>query len=438
MAISARLDELKKKFDENPRRYFAPLANEYRKQGDTTQAIALCRTHLPNQPGHISGHIVLAQALYECRELAESRLIFEAALELDPENIIALRYLGDIAREQGSPAAAQAWYRRVLEFDPRNEEIAQLLADVREDAAVELADIASRPTPAAGAESSFQPEDTALAQQEPIETAMPDQEAVAPSAATASLEIQATESTQTPTIASFEPEATASIELEAAAGASEIAEEPLDLYDADPTGDAWRESIAEEAGPATRLPGQAAELASAAEHVPDIKEIKATNEPSFDDWFAQPAAQDVAASQEPALEEFAPDLAAAAPAEESRAAADAIEEFTWSFTDTARVPGAEQARAGAAYRGELAGRAGDRVQPVGRAECEYAETPHVACRRRRTTRSGRPSHFLRSTTQRTARPSRRECLTSPPRLSGVNLRRSRARTTPISKLLNEI
>ncbi|MGQ0646722.1 MAG: tetratricopeptide repeat protein [Gemmatimonadaceae bacterium] len=149
MATSARLDELKKKFDENPRRYFAPLANECRKQGDLAQAIALCRTHLPNQPGHISGHIVLAQALYESRELAESRQAFESALELDPENLIALRYLGDIAREGGAPAVAQAWYQRVLEADPRNDEIAQLLRDVGSEAEHARAELASRPTPPA-------------------------------------------------------------------------------------------------------------------------------------------------------------------------------------------------------------------------------------------------------------------------------------------------
>ncbi len=130
MATSARLDELKKKFDENPRRYFAPLANEYRKLGDLTQAIALCRAHLPNQPGHISGHIVLAQALYEARELGESRQIFEASLDLDPENLIALRYLGDIAREQGEPVQARGWYERVLDADPRNEDIALLLREL--------------------------------------------------------------------------------------------------------------------------------------------------------------------------------------------------------------------------------------------------------------------------------------------------------------------
>lgn len=147
MATSARIDELRKKFDENPRRYFAPYANEFRKQGDLSQAIALCRTHLPNQPGHISGHIVLAQALYESRELAEARGVFEQALDLDPENLIALRYLGDIAREQGTPAAASSWYKRVLEADPRNDEIRELIRVVDEEAAAAVAELSRQPTP---------------------------------------------------------------------------------------------------------------------------------------------------------------------------------------------------------------------------------------------------------------------------------------------------
>ncbi|HEX6050437.1 MAG TPA: tetratricopeptide repeat protein [Gemmatimonadaceae bacterium] len=127
MASTARLDELKKKFDENPRRYFAPLANELRKSGDVEQAIALCRTHLPQQPAHISGHIVLGQALFEAGQLDESRDTFQTALELDPENLIALRYLGDIAHTGGDLPAARSWYHRVLEVDPRNDEIEELI-----------------------------------------------------------------------------------------------------------------------------------------------------------------------------------------------------------------------------------------------------------------------------------------------------------------------
>src|ERR671919_3094392 len=145
MASSARIDELRKKFEENPRRYFAPLANEYRKAGEIEQAIAICREYLPQQPGHMSGHIVYGQALYEARQFDEAKTVFETALSLDPENLIALRHLGDIALIIGDTEGARGWYRRVLEADPRNEEIQSQLKTL-ELAAVSPA--ASAPTPA--------------------------------------------------------------------------------------------------------------------------------------------------------------------------------------------------------------------------------------------------------------------------------------------------
>jgi tetratricopeptide (TPR) repeat protein len=171
MSASARIDELKRKFDENPRRYFAPLANEYRKFGDLEQAISICRAYLPQQPGHISGHIVFGQALFEGGQYEEARTVFETALTLDPENLIALRHLGDIARQGGDIATARQWYTRVLEADPRNDEIATLLGSLAPagdapaapaaaqqmnaemgDAAVPARDLgATQPVPAIGA-----------------------------------------------------------------------------------------------------------------------------------------------------------------------------------------------------------------------------------------------------------------------------------------------
>jgi tetratricopeptide (TPR) repeat protein len=127
MASSARIEELRKKFDENPRRYFAPLANEFRKAGDLEQAVFICQEYLPQQPGHMSGHIVYGQALFELGRDEEAKAVFETALSLDPENLIALRHLGDIARQAGDLDVARFWYQRVLESDPRNEEIAQVL-----------------------------------------------------------------------------------------------------------------------------------------------------------------------------------------------------------------------------------------------------------------------------------------------------------------------
>ena len=130
MSNADRIGELRAKYEENPRRYFAPLANEYRKAGDLAQAIAICREHLPKQPGHMSGYIVFGQTLFEASNLDEARSVFEQALTLDPENLIALKHLGDIARLNGENGVARRWYARVLDADPRNDDIASQLASL--------------------------------------------------------------------------------------------------------------------------------------------------------------------------------------------------------------------------------------------------------------------------------------------------------------------
>jgi tetratricopeptide (TPR) repeat protein len=154
MASTARIDELKKKFDENPRRYFAPLANEFRKAGDAEQAVMICEEFLPQQPGHMSGHIVYGQALYDLGRLDDARTVFETALTLDPENLIALRYLGDIAQSHGEPESARHWYQRVLEADPRNEEVQALIVSLDAGAAAAPPAAGSAP-PAAAIEQSM-------------------------------------------------------------------------------------------------------------------------------------------------------------------------------------------------------------------------------------------------------------------------------------------
>ena len=145
MANSARIDELRKKFDENPRRYFAPLANEYRKSGDLAQAVFILEEYLPQQPGHISGHIVYGQTLFELGRDEEAKRVFETALSLDPENLIALRHLGHISRQAGDFDAARTWYQRLLEADPRDAEIEQLLGSLDAAAQAQAAEL-SRPS----------------------------------------------------------------------------------------------------------------------------------------------------------------------------------------------------------------------------------------------------------------------------------------------------
>ena len=137
MSAAARIDDLKKRYNENPRRFFAPLANEYRKAGDFEQAIGLCQAHLPDQPMNMNGHVVLGQALFDSGRSAEARTVFETALALDPENLISLRRLGDIAFARGDRGEARRRYARVLESDTRNPEIIALLTELGPEPAVD-------------------------------------------------------------------------------------------------------------------------------------------------------------------------------------------------------------------------------------------------------------------------------------------------------------
>jgi tetratricopeptide (TPR) repeat protein len=136
-----RLRELQQKFEENPRRYFAPLANEYRKGGQPRRAIEICRAQLEHMPGHMSGQIVFGQALYEAGEFVEARQIFERALSLDPENLIALRSLGDMSLQAGNTAEARSWYSRLLDADPKDTAVIALISEI--DAASDATPVAA-------------------------------------------------------------------------------------------------------------------------------------------------------------------------------------------------------------------------------------------------------------------------------------------------------
>ncbi len=176
MSNSALIEDLERQFTENPRRVFARLANEYRKSGNLDGAIALCREHVPRHPGYISGHIVLGQALFESGGLDEARLSFEAALQLDPENLIALRHLGDIARQGGDLDEASSWYRRLLEVDPQNEDVAARLIGLADLAVaapvVPLLDVADTTGGEGALPAAMPPEDddpVAESESEPID-----------------------------------------------------------------------------------------------------------------------------------------------------------------------------------------------------------------------------------------------------------------------------
>lgn len=130
MTAPNRVDELRKRYHESPKKFFAPFANELRKTGQIERALLILQKHLGEQATSMNGLVVYGQCLFEIGRLEEAKGPFEAALGLDPENLIALRHLGDIARLGGDLDGARAWYGKVLELDRRNDEVLALMAEL--------------------------------------------------------------------------------------------------------------------------------------------------------------------------------------------------------------------------------------------------------------------------------------------------------------------
>ncbi len=123
MAVPDSIDELRHRFAAQPRRYFASLANALRRSGALEEAVTILRAHLAEWPDHLTGHVVLGQALFDTGALAEARAAFETARSLDPGNSVVLRQLGEIASLAGDPESARVWFGRLRAADPVADDI---------------------------------------------------------------------------------------------------------------------------------------------------------------------------------------------------------------------------------------------------------------------------------------------------------------------------
>jgi tetratricopeptide (TPR) repeat protein len=131
MAYQSEIEKLEQRFGEKPEQWFAALADAYRKAGELDMALDLLNTWIEKRPNYTSGHIVLGRCLLDKEVLDEAMKAFEGVLGLDPENIIAIRALAEIAQRRADPAGAEHWLERLLDVDPMNEEAHEMLAALR-------------------------------------------------------------------------------------------------------------------------------------------------------------------------------------------------------------------------------------------------------------------------------------------------------------------
>ncbi|HET7379387.1 MAG TPA: tetratricopeptide repeat protein [Gaiellales bacterium] len=132
MAYTSEIEKLEARYRENPKgRNFAPLADAYRKAGLIDNAIELCQAGLTLHPDYVSGHIVHGRCLVDKKDDAGAETVFRRVLDLDPENILALKVLAEVAERNNHYDQAMEWLNRLLLADPMNGEAAEGLSRVR-------------------------------------------------------------------------------------------------------------------------------------------------------------------------------------------------------------------------------------------------------------------------------------------------------------------
>ena len=93
-------------------------AEEYLEKREYSKVIELCEKNIGSEPNLLSAKMIYAQALVgENRSADATEQLFQV-LSLDPDNLAALKLLGDIQFRQNDFVSAMASYGRILEIDP--------------------------------------------------------------------------------------------------------------------------------------------------------------------------------------------------------------------------------------------------------------------------------------------------------------------------------
>ncbi len=99
-------------------RAFAPLADAYRRAGKVPDALKILRDGIAKHPDFSTGHVVAAQLYVDQGLSHEGALAARRALELDADNVLALRSLLRALDETGEAQEAEGIRSRLTSLEP--------------------------------------------------------------------------------------------------------------------------------------------------------------------------------------------------------------------------------------------------------------------------------------------------------------------------------
>ncbi|MBI4538338.1 MAG: tetratricopeptide repeat protein [Gemmatimonadetes bacterium] len=140
---------------------FAPLADAYRRAGDLERARELVEEGLARHPAYATGHVVAGRVGRDAGDADAAAAAFRRVLELDPENVVALRNLAELAEAARQMREALRHYRTLRALDLRDpavaEGVARLSAELGEEAETMAPEAAPGAAPDAAVSTFFGP-----------------------------------------------------------------------------------------------------------------------------------------------------------------------------------------------------------------------------------------------------------------------------------------
>jgi len=122
-SLGVEIQRLEEQFAAHPGSLlFARLADLLRKSGELDRALDVVEEGLSQHPDYLSAHIVHARTFEDMGREVQAREAYRGVLDVDAQNLVALRALAHMAETGGDRKGAAGWYERLLAVDPRNEE----------------------------------------------------------------------------------------------------------------------------------------------------------------------------------------------------------------------------------------------------------------------------------------------------------------------------
>ncbi|MEM7481294.1 MAG: tetratricopeptide repeat protein [Acidobacteriota bacterium] len=135
---------------ERSSRILLQLADEYRREGRTEEAMEVLREGLAVHPNHLSAQVALGRTLLDLEQPQEASEAFEAILERDPTHLVANKLLVESRLRCGDADGATerlAQYRQLNGGDPEIPDLERRIETARSDATLSASSFDQEPFP---------------------------------------------------------------------------------------------------------------------------------------------------------------------------------------------------------------------------------------------------------------------------------------------------